>query len=338
MSLAAAAASLVPGSTSISIFERNGPKSGFRPVDKPLFGANFAGAVDGRYRMRSARVYPIWSEVHVPLAATSATDPVSVVVKELDEGLKGDYGKLNEDLGRTSSLAIVKEGQLGKLGDIIYTLPFSGAETVSSLASWLTVWLFLVFSLKAARLNTYRFYQFFDALKQYNIYDEDMFLDAVEGMALIGDNGVFITHKDGCKECCKVKKVTPLWRVIKSLLALITGLKDKSTGTRVVLPVILVDPSLEGSDNGICSFFKWNAVSNVVNQEYWGFLQAMEVLFYGVHFQRCVSIGYAPCIRSPVLSWHVEKQRMWPWEDTEAKKHGIYKGCLTRDGTVSEWL
>lgn len=214
----------------------------------------------------------------------------------------------------------------------------SGAETVSSLASWLTVWLFLVLSLKATRLNTYRFYQFFDALKQYNIHDEDMFLDAVERQALIGDNGVFISHKDGCKECCKVKKVTPLWRVIKSLLASITGLKDKSTGTRVVLPVILVDPSLEGSDNGICSFFKWNAVSNVVNQEYWGFLQAMEVLFYGIHFQRCVSIGYAPCIRSPVISWHVEKQRMWPWEDTEAKKHGIYKGCLTRDGIVSEWL
>lgn len=47
-----------------------------------------------------------------------------MVVEELDEGLKDDYGKLNEDLGRTSSLAIVKEGQLGKLGDIIYTLPF----------------------------------------------------------------------------------------------------------------------------------------------------------------------------------------------------------------------
>lgn len=44
--------------------------------------------------MRSARVYPKWSEVHVPLAATSATDPGKFAFEEHDE----NYGLFRIDV------------------------------------------------------------------------------------------------------------------------------------------------------------------------------------------------------------------------------------------------
>lgn len=164
---------------------------------------------------------------------------------------------------------------LGKLGDInIITIAFSlsarAAKGVSSIESWLTVCYLLWFNVNTASLNL-----------NTSCHIDFMFMDAVEVLALLVNNGLLLSHKNGYRECCQLSEVTPLQWTLDSLLAWIGGVKDQSL--------------FEGrAHGGIGSLFKWNGMSNAGGnyQEYSSFLQVMNLLFNSIPFQRYVS-GYS---------------------------------------------
>lgn len=208
----------------------------------------------------------------------------------------------------------------------------SGAEDVALIEyAHLTGRPFRVFSLDTGRLNP-ETYRLFDAVEtRYNIHIEYMFPDAVEVQALVRTKGLFSFYEDGHQECCRVRKVRPLRRALKGLRAWITGQrKDQSPGTRSEIPIVQVDPVLEGLDGGIGSLVKWNPVANVKGHDIWNFLRTMNVPVNALHSQGYVSIGCEPCTR-PVLPGQHEREGRWWWEDAKAKECGLHKGNIKQE-------
>ncbi|KAG6510021.1 hypothetical protein ZIOFF_028029 [Zingiber officinale] len=118
----------------------------------------------------------------------------------------------------------------------------SGAEDVALIEyTKLTSRPFRAFSLDTRRLNPEK-YRFFDTIeKHYRINIEYMFPDAGEIHGLVRSKGLFSFSEDGHQECCQVRKVRPLRRMLKGLRAWITGQrKDQSPGTRTNILVVQV--------------------------------------------------------------------------------------------------
>ena len=211
-------------------------------------------------------------------------------------------------------------------GDEI-AIAFSGAEDVAVIEyAKLTGRKFRVFSLDTGRLNA-ETYQLFDAVeKHYGIRIEYTFPDAQETMDLVREKGLYSFYEDGHQECCRIRKVRPLRKQLKTYQAWITGQrKDQSPGTRMEVPVVQVDPVFEGVTGGEGSLIKYNPLSNMTSAEVWNFLRVMGVPTNKLHECGYISIGCEPCTR-PVLPNQQEREGRWWWEDTAAKECGLHSG------------
>ncbi|CAF2141441.1 unnamed protein product [Brassica napus] len=86
--------------------------------------------------------------------------------------------------------------------------------------------------------------------RHYGIRIEFMFPDSVEVQGLVRNKGLFSFYEDGHQECCRVRKV---------------------------------DPVFQGLDGGAGSLVKWNPVANVERNHVWSFLRAMDVPVNTLH-------------------------------------------------------
>eukprot|EP00879_Flechtneria_rotunda_P007673 GHRR01008046.1.p1 GENE.GHRR01008046.1~~GHRR01008046.1.p1 ORF type:complete len:356 (+),score=134.42 GHRR01008046.1:885-1952(+) len=217
-------------------------------------------------------------------------------------------------------------------------IAFSGAEDVALVEyAHLTGRPYRVFSLDTGRLNP-ETYQLFDAVeKHYGIHIEYTFPDAQETMELVRTKGMFSFYEDGHQECCRVRKVRPLRRQLKTLKAWITGQrKDQSPGTRMAVPVVEVDPVFEGVEGGPGSLIKYNPLSNMSSAEVWNFLRVMGVPTNKLHACGYISIGCEPCTRAVLPNQH-EREGRWWWEDATAKECGLHSGNIRKeDGSTEE--
>jgi adenylyl-sulfate reductase (glutathione) len=212
-------------------------------------------------------------------------------------------------------------------------IAFSGAEDVALVEyAHLTGRPYRVFSLDTGRLNP-ETYELFDAVeKRYGIKIEYTFPDTQEVIDLVRDKGMFSFYEDGHQECCRVRKVKPLRKQLRTLKAWITGQrKDQSPGTRMAVPVVEVDPVFEGAAGGPGSLVKYNPLSNATSAEVWNFLRAMGVPTNKLHECGYVSIGCAPCTRA-VLPNQPEREGRWWWEDAAAKECGLHSGNIKGGG------
>ena len=129
-------------------------------------------------------------------------------------------------------------------------LSFSGAEDVVliDMAAKLGERV-RVFTLDTGRLHP-ETYQFLEQVRErYELDLEVLFPrpDAVE--RLVREKGLFSFYRDGHSECCRIRKVEPLRRVLASLEAWVTGQRrDQSPDTRAQVPVVQLDPAFSAPD------------------------------------------------------------------------------------------
>lgn len=132
---------------------------------------------------------------------------------------------------------------------------------------------------------------------------------------------------------CRVRKVKPLRKQLKTLKAWITGQrKDQSPGTRMAVPAVQSDPVFEGVD-GENTLVKYNPLTDMTSAEVWNFLRIMNVPTNKLHECGYVSIGCEPCTR-PVLPNQQEREGRWWWEDSAAKECGLHSGNISEDGSA----
>lgn len=205
-------------------------------------------------------------------------------------------------------------------------IAFSGAEDVVLIHMASELGLpFSVFCLDTGRLHpeTYRFVD--TVRKQYGIEIQLMSPDSPSLQTFVRKKGLFSFYDDGHEECCGIRKIEPLRRVLGTLAAWATGQRrDQSPATRSGVPVLELDRTFSGvGTNG--TLVKLNPLAAWTSAQTWDFIRENRVPWNPLHERGYVSIGCEPCTRAIQPGEHERAGRWW-WEDTTKRECGLHIG------------
>ncbi|MGD9832936.1 MAG: phosphoadenylyl-sulfate reductase [Piscinibacter sp.] len=124
------------------------------------------------------------------------------------------------------------------------------------------------------------------------------------------------------KQCCAIRKLEPLSRMLAGASAWVTGLRREQSDTRAVVPFS------ESDDKGRTKF---NPLADWSWADVWHYIATHDVPFNPLHDEFMPSIGCAPCTRAIAVGEPFRAGRWW-WEDEKAKECGLH----VKDAPVAE--
>ena len=116
------------------------------------------------------------------------------------------------------------------------------------------------------------------------------------------------------KQCCGIRKLEPLSRMLKGRSAWVTGLRREQSANRGEVPFS------EEDDKGLV---KLNPLADWTWNDVWHYIATYDVPYNPLHDQFYPSIGCAPCTRAIAVGEDVRAGRWW-WEDEKAKECGLH--------------
>jgi phosphoadenosine phosphosulfate reductase len=175
-----------------------------------------------------------------------------------------------------------------------------------------------VFTLDTGRLNPETYELIDEVQARYKIPIEIQFPDAAAVQKMVGEKGINLFYRslENRKECCGVRKVEPLNRMLKSLDGWITGLRRTQAVTRGRLSKVELD---FGHDKIV----KLNPLADWTTQQTFDYLKANNVPTNKLHAMGYPSIGCAPCTRA-IKPGEDERAGRWWWENPESKECGLH--------------
>ncbi len=146
-----------------------------------------------------------------------------------------------------------------------------------------------------------------------------------------GVNG-FYQSVENRKECCRLRKVEPLSRLLAGCSAWVTGLRRDQSMERAEAEIIAFDAGHR--------LLKFNPLLDYSRDAVFAATQELDVPVNALHEQGYLSIGCAPCTRA-VLPGESERAGRWWWE-SDAKKEcglhvdddGVLRRTVTEDGLI----
>jgi adenylyl-sulfate reductase (glutathione) len=233
-----------------------------------------------------------------------------------------DVDKLAGELAGASPRKVIDRA-LDEFGDDV-AVSFSGAEDVILIEYAHQLGRpFRVFTLDTGRLHPETYRLFGAVEKRYSIHIEYVFPDTVSVEQLVRGKGMFSFYQDGHDECCRIRKVDPLRRHLRTLKSWITGQRrDQSPNTRKDVKTVHWDDAFEGAAGS--RLVKWNPLAQRTSADVWQDIRAFEAPYNELHARGFVSIGCEPCTR-PVLPGQHEREGRWWWEHAENKECGLHK-------------
>jgi phosphoadenosine phosphosulfate reductase len=207
-------------------------------------------------------------------------------------------------------------------------ISFSGAEDVAliDMAARLREGV-KVFSLDTGRLHgeTYRLME--RVRERYPIDLQILYPDAEKLEALVRSKGLFSFLQDGHTECCGIRKVLPLRRMLASLDGWVTGQrKDQSPNTRMSIDVIEEDKAFGSAQRPL---LKFNPLANWSSAQVWRYIRDNDVPYNELHERGFISIGCEPCTRAVLPNQH-EREGRWWWEEATKKECGLHIDNLSK--------
>lgn len=187
-----------------------------------------------------------------------------------------------------------------------------------------------IFSIDTGRLHseTYRFIE--RVRTHYNVEIDLLFPDAEQLARLVREKGLFSFYKDGHQECCGLRKVAPLRRLLASLDAWITGQRrSQSPDTRQMVPALQQDRIFSSGERELVKFnplYQWDTT------QVWDYISEHEVPYNELHKKGFISIGCEPCTRAVLPGQH-ERQARWWWERSDEKECGLHADNLNQTPT-----
>ncbi len=209
---------------------------------------------------------------------------------------------------------------LSRLGDRC-AIAFSGAEDVALIDMAAKSGLkFSVFSLDTGRLHP-ETYRFIDTVRQYyGIEIQLVTPNFVSVDALVRKKGLFSFYEDGHGECCGVRKVEPLRRVLQGFDGWITGQRRDQSPTRTDVPILVWDKTHKPG-----GMVKANPLAALTQAEVWKYIRDNDVPYNELHDRGFISIGCEPCTRAARPGEHERAARWW-WEDATKRECGLHVG------------
>jgi phosphoadenosine phosphosulfate reductase len=138
--------------------------------------------------------------------------------------------------------------------------------------------------------------------------------ESVNALEKLGSSFIYKSVENR-KQCCYVRKVEPLKRVLSSCDVWITGLRKSQSITRAGIRVVEWD-----SSNGI---IKLNPLANWSNKDVWNYIRKEKVPYNKLHDKGYASIGCIPCTRAIKEKDDIRSGRWW-WESPEHKECGLH--------------
>jgi len=182
-----------------------------------------------------------------------------------------------------------------------------------------------VFTLDTGRLPQSTYDVIDQTREKYGFDIKITFPDTAEVEEMINNKGVnsFYKSVDNRKECCRIRKVTPLKKELAKLDAWITGLRKEQSVTRDILERVDID-----AGNGL---FKVNPLADWSETEVWDYIKENKIPYNTLHDKGYPSIGCEPCTRAIAEGEDVRAGRWW-WETPEQKECGLHMvdGKLTK--------
>ncbi|GAA1731134.1 hypothetical protein GCM10009809_28310 [Isoptericola hypogeus] len=174
-----------------------------------------------------------------------------------------------------------------------------------------------VISLDTGRLpeETYRTAQ--NVRERYGPVVTMVYPDQLEVQDWVTKNGpnAFYESVELRQECCAIRKVHPLARVLEGKRAWLTGLRRGQSASRTGLPV-------SSWDEGY-GIHKFNPMVDWTADEVWAYIKDHAVPYNALHDQGYPSVGCAPCTRAVSAGEDVRAGRWW-WEQDAPKECGIH--------------
>jgi phosphoadenosine phosphosulfate reductase len=124
-------------------------------------------------------------------------------------------------------------------------------------------------------------------------------------------------------ECCAVRKVAPLQRVLAGSAGWITGMRADQSAARAGLSPAAFDAQRR--------LIKVNVLFDWTREQTFEFVRAHQVPYNKLHDRGFVSIGCAPCTRA-LQPGEPERAGRWWWEQEEKKECGLHVGA---DGRIT---
>ena len=123
------------------------------------------------------------------------------------------------------------------------------------------------------------------------------------------------------KECCAIRKLEPLGRMLAGRSGWITGLRREQSANRAAVP--FDEPDTQGR-------VKFNALADWTWADVWHYIQTEDLPYNPLHDQFMPSIGCAPCTRAIAVGEDFRNGRWW-WEDESAKECGLHKASSNEE-------
>jgi phosphoadenosine phosphosulfate reductase len=200
-------------------------------------------------------------------------------------------------------------------------LAFSGAEDVAlidmaqRLGQPATV-----FCLDTGRLHP-ETYRFIDRVRaHYGLEISVLSPSAAPLEAFVKKKGLFSFYADGHAQCCSVRKLEPLRRVLAPFRAWVTGQRRDQSPTRADVQVVEVDRA-SASEHG--PRIKLNPLALWSSARVWQYIREHDVPYNELHDRGFVSIGCEPCTRSLRPGEHERAARWW-WEAETQRECGLH--------------
>ena len=176
----------------------------------------------------------------------------------------------------------------------------------------------LVFTLDTGRHFEETYKVMNQTLAKYNKKIKVCFPDNEQVEKLMTTKGPFSFYEsvENRKECCHIRKVEPLRKILNQASCWITGLRASQSDARHNLKRIIYDP--------VNQVIKYNPLAD------WSILQVNEYLKlnhvpYNVLYDRgFLSIGCAPCTRAVADGESIRAGRWW-WENNASKECGLHQ-------------
>ena len=124
-------------------------------------------------------------------------------------------------------------------------------------------------------------------------------------------------------ECCAVRKVAPLQRVLAGSAVWITGMRADQSADRAGLAPAAFDAQRR--------LIKVNPLFDWTREQTFEFIRAHQVPYNKLHDRGFLSIGCAPCTRA-LQPGEPERAGRWWWEQEEKKECGLH---IAADGRVT---
>lgn len=200
-------------------------------------------------------------------------------------------------------------------------IAFSGAEEVVLIDMATRLGLpFTVFTLDTGRLHGETYEYLDDLRRRFGREIEVVLPDAAEVTDLLQRKGANSFLRDGHHECCAIRKLRPLGRVLGRFDAWVTGARRDGRSV-AELPVAQLDPVFRGAGGDV---LRLNPLAGWSRVDVLDYARRHDVPMHPLYAQGFARIGCLPCTR-PRSGSPDEPDRWW-WEPDAASPTPVDPG------------